>query len=155
METADQQQNTLSRRQGGTGNHAARIDASGAEQGAVHAKHVTLSAPRARIIRLKEFKHAQYISKLPLSQVKQCSLQQQRLFAQAAVAPKLDWDSLEGQIASDEGKRDLASLRSTWIDVQQKFDSMAQVGLLSVSDQSAFSGETNYTKRLHRSAVLW
>jgi len=43
------------------------------------------------------------------------------------VAPKFDWDSLEGSVASEEGKRELASLRSTWIDVQQKFDSMTQV----------------------------
>ncbi|KAA6415271.1 MAG: ATP synthase D mitochondrial [Trebouxia sp. A1-2] len=61
-----------------------------------------------------------------LSKVKQCSWQQQRCFAEAAVAPKFDWDSLEGSVASEEGKRELASLRSTWIDVQQKFDSMSQ-----------------------------
>ncbi|DBA75528.1 TPA: hypothetical protein ACH3X2_009091 [Trebouxia sp. C0005] len=61
-----------------------------------------------------------------LSKVKQCSWQQQRYFAEAAVAPKFDWDSLEGSVASEEGKRELASLRSTWIDVQQKFDSMSQ-----------------------------
>lgn len=61
-----------------------------------------------------------------LSRVKQCSWQQQRHFAEAAVAPKFDWDALEGTIASEEGKRDLASLRSTWIDVRQKFDSMSQ-----------------------------
>ncbi len=62
-----------------------------------------------------------------LPQFKQCSWQQQRYFAEAAVAPKFDWDSLEGSVASEEGKRELASLRSTWIDVQQKFDSMTQV----------------------------
>ena len=66
-------------------------------------------------------------SNLCVPQVKQCSWQQQRYFAEAAVAEKFDWDSLEGSVASDEGKRELASLRSTWIDVQQKFDSMTQV----------------------------
>ena len=61
-------------------------------------------------------------------QVKQSGLaQQQRCFAEAAVAPKFDWESLESSIQSDEGRRDLASLRSTFIDVQQKFDSMSQV----------------------------
>ena len=69
-------------------------------------------------------------------QVKQCSHQQTRHFAEAAVAPKFDWDSLENSIASDEGKRDLASLRSTWIDVQQKFDSMSQVHAVCYTDQS-------------------
>ena len=59
-------------------------------------------------------------------QVKPSSWAQQRHFAEA-VAPKFDWDSLESSIASDEGKRDLSSLRSTWIDVRQKFDTMAQV----------------------------
>ena len=53
--------------------------------------------------------------------------QQQRCFAEAAVAPKVDWDSLENTIASDDGKRDLASLRSTFIDVEQKFDTMSKV----------------------------
>ena len=63
-----------------------------------------------------------------MSQARQSGLvQQQRCFAEAAVAPKFDWDSLENTIASDDGKRDLASLRSTFIDVQQKFDSMSQV----------------------------
>ena len=46
------------------------------------------------------------------------------------MAEKFDWESLEGSVASEEGKRELASLRSTWIDVQQKFDSMTQVHLL-------------------------
>lgn len=63
-----------------------------------------------------------------LFQVKLHSWGQQRCLAEAAVAPKaLDWDSLESSIASDDGKRDLASLRSTWIDVEHKFDSMEQV----------------------------
>ncbi|KAL3145748.1 hypothetical protein ABBQ38_015128 [Trebouxia sp. C0009 RCD-2024] len=61
-----------------------------------------------------------------LSKVKLHSWGQQRCFAEAAVAPKFDWDSLESSIASEAGKRDLASLRSVWIDVQQKFDSMSQ-----------------------------
>ena len=60
-------------------------------------------------------------------QVKPCSWNHHRQFAEAAVAPKFDWDSLESSISSDEGKRDLASLRSTWIDVQQKFSSMSEV----------------------------
>lgn len=67
-------------------------------------------------------------------QVKLHSWGQQRCFAEAAVAPKFDWDSLESSIASEAGKRDLASLRSVWIDVQQKFDSMSQVSCV-ISDQ--------------------
>lgn len=64
------------------------------------------------------------------AQVKQTGLAQQRCFAETAVAPKFDWDELENTIASDDGKRELASLRSTFIDVQQKFDSLSQVGLV-------------------------
>lgn len=69
-----------------------------------------------------------------LMQVKLHTWGQQQCFAAAAVAPKFDWDSLESSISSDAGKRDLASLRSVWIDVQQKFDSMAQVSCIK-SDQ--------------------
>lgn len=93
---------------------------------------------------------AQYVS---LLQVKLHSWGQQRCFAEAAVAPKFDWESLESSIASEDGKRDLASLRSTWIDVQQKFDSMAQVSRTE-SDQLHLKMLAG-VRFLHGNAVEW
>lgn len=91
-------------------------------------------------------------SKLCVPQVKQCSWQQQRCFAEAAVAPKFDWDSLEGSVASEEGKRELASLRSTWIDVQQKFDSMSQVH--SLCSVIIFAAAPCFTLSCHHTQPL-
>ena len=93
-------------------------------------------------------------------QIKQRSWQQQRHFAETAVAPKFDWDSLETSVASEEGKRDLASLRSTWIDVQQKFESMSQASYLKDIDQSCSCSAAHH--HVHRLlsygicyAVIW
>jgi hypothetical protein len=54
--------------------------------------------------------------------------QQQRGFAEAAVAPTTTvWDDLSDLVTSDEGKRELATLRSTYVDIAQKLNSMAKV----------------------------
>lgn len=67
------------------------------------------------------------------------------------MAEKFDWDSLEGSVASEEGKRELASLRSTWIDVQQKFDSMTQVH--SLCPVISFAAMLYFTLSRHHSAI--
>ena len=62
----------------------------------------------------------------PLQAVQQ---QQQRAFADAAVATKATiWDELGDLVSSDEGKRELATLRSTYTDISQKLAAMAKVG---------------------------
>lgn len=54
-------------------------------------------------------------------------VQQSRAFAEKAVAAEIDWDAISGAIHSDEGKRELASLRSTFFDVQNRLHGMAKV----------------------------
>ena len=49
-----------------------------------------------------------------------------RSFAEKAVAKEMDWDALSEMIHSDEGKRELASLRSTFFDVHSKLSSTAK-----------------------------
>lgn len=57
------------------------------------------------------------------------ALQQQRGFAEAAVATQTSvWDELSDLVSSDEGKRELATLRSTYADIAHKLTSMAKVG---------------------------
>jgi hypothetical protein len=53
---------------------------------------------------------------------------QARGFAAPAPAAKadLDWDALDTSIASEGGKRELAQLRTTYLDVQQKLDEMTK-----------------------------
>lgn len=54
--------------------------------------------------------------------------QQQRWFAEAAVAPQTTvWDQLSELVTSDEGKRELATLRSAYVDITQKLNKMAAV----------------------------
>ena len=50
----------------------------------------------------------------------------QRSFAEKAVAVEADWDAIGGLVHSDEGKRELASLRSTYLDIQARLSSMAK-----------------------------
>ena len=52
--------------------------------------------------------------------------QQTRAFAEKAVAAEVDWDSISALIHSDEGKRELASLRSTFFDIQSRLTGMAK-----------------------------
>ena len=51
--------------------------------------------------------------------------------AEAAAAPAksadLDWDALGASIGSDNGKRELALLRTTYIDVAQKLSDLTKV----------------------------
>jgi len=51
---------------------------------------------------------------------------QQRAFAEKAVAAEVDWDSISNLIHSDEGKRELASLRSTFLDIQTRLTGMTK-----------------------------
>ena len=51
---------------------------------------------------------------------------QQRSFAEKAVATEVDWDAISGLIHSDEGKRELVSLRTTFLDIQSRLASMSQ-----------------------------
>lgn len=56
------------------------------------------------------------------------AVQQQRTYADAAVATKANiWDELGDLVTSDEGKRELATLRSTYTDIAQKLAKMAAV----------------------------
>ena len=53
-------------------------------------------------------------------------MQQQRCFAEGAVATQTTvWDELGGLVSSDEGKRELAALRSTYVDIAGKLASLA------------------------------
>lgn len=52
--------------------------------------------------------------------------QQQRAFAEKAVATEVNWDSIASLVHSDEGKRDLASLRTTFLNIQQRMNAMAK-----------------------------
>lgn len=55
------------------------------------------------------------------------AVQQQRCFAEGAVATQTTvWDELGGLVSSDEGKRELAALRSTYVDIAGKLASLAK-----------------------------
>lgn len=54
--------------------------------------------------------------------------QQQRAFAEKAVAVEFDWDAFGSVIHSDEGKRELQTLRSTYLDIKQRLANLAKVG---------------------------
>lgn len=55
--------------------------------------------------------------------------QQQRCLADAAVATKVSiWDELGDLVTSDDGKRELATLRSTYADISLKLAGLAKVG---------------------------
>ena len=51
---------------------------------------------------------------------------QQRSFAEKAVAAEVDWDAISGLIHSDDGKRELVSLRMTFLDIQSRLASMSK-----------------------------
>lgn len=52
--------------------------------------------------------------------------QQQRYFADKAVAVDMDWDSITALIHSDEGKREVTSLRSAYGDIKQRLETLAK-----------------------------
>lgn len=55
------------------------------------------------------------------------AVQQQRCFADGAVATQTKvWDELGDLVSSDEGKRELSILRSTYADIAQKLANMAK-----------------------------
>eukprot|EP00887_Chlorella_sp_A99_P004728 scaffold4.g4728.t1 len=51
---------------------------------------------------------------------------QQRGFAEKAVAAEFDWDAFGSMIHSDEGKRELQTLRSTYLDIKQRLANLAK-----------------------------
>lgn len=58
-------------------------------------------------------------------------MQQQRCFAEGAVATQTTvWDELGSLVSSDEGKRELAALRSTYADIAGKLANMAKVRIV-------------------------
>lgn len=50
------------------------------------------------------------------------SFQQTRTYAEKSVAVDFDWDEIGKLVHSEEGKRELASLRSTVFDIQSRFE---------------------------------
>lgn len=54
-----------------------------------------------------------------------------RSFADAAkpAAADFDWDAFGALVHSDEGKRELQTLRSTYLDIKQRLGNMAKVGV--------------------------
>ena len=44
---------------------------------------------------------------------------QQRFFAEKAVAVDIDWDKISSVVQSDEGKRELASLKNTLLELER------------------------------------
>jgi hypothetical protein len=58
----------------------------------------------------------------------QAGLLGRRGYAEKAVAgADLDWEALSSMVHSDEGKRELASLRTTFLDIKQRISTMSQV----------------------------
>jgi hypothetical protein len=51
---------------------------------------------------------------------------QQRAFADKAVATQVDWDAISNLVHSDEGKRELVSLRTTFLDIQSRLSVMSK-----------------------------
>lgn len=60
-------------------------------------------------------------------QVQAIALQQQRGFAEKAVAAEFDWDSITDLVHSDEGKREVTSLRSAYTDIKGRLEGLAKV----------------------------
>ena len=52
--------------------------------------------------------------------------QQRGFAAEKAVAAEVDWDAINAMVHSDEGKRELASLRSSFLDIQARLSGMAK-----------------------------
>ena len=42
------------------------------------------------------------------------------------MAKQLDWDSLEDTLGTDEARREVATLRSTYMDVERRFKEMSK-----------------------------
>ncbi|KAG7675294.1 hypothetical protein Ndes2526B_g08165 [Nannochloris sp. 'desiccata'] len=51
---------------------------------------------------------------------------QQRAFADKAVATQVDWDAISNLVHSDDGKRELVSLRTTFLDIQSRLSGMSK-----------------------------
>jgi hypothetical protein len=51
---------------------------------------------------------------------------QQRAFADKAVATQVDWDAIGELVHSDDGKRELVSLRTTFLDIQSRLTGMTK-----------------------------
>lgn len=51
---------------------------------------------------------------------------QQRAYAEKAVAAQVDWDAISNLVHSDEGKRELVSLRTTFLDIQSRLAGMSK-----------------------------
>lgn len=51
---------------------------------------------------------------------------QRRAFADKAVATQVDWDAISNLVHSDEGKRELVSLRTTFLDIQTRLSGMSK-----------------------------
>jgi hypothetical protein len=51
---------------------------------------------------------------------------QTRGFAEKAVAAEVDWDAISNLVHSDEGKRELVSLRTTFLDIQSRLTGMSK-----------------------------
>jgi hypothetical protein len=49
-----------------------------------------------------------------------------RAFAQKAVASEIDWEGISATVQSDEGKRELASLRNTLVELERTVASAGQ-----------------------------
>lgn len=52
---------------------------------------------------------------------------QQRGVAEKAVAQEFNWDDIGAMVHSDEGRRELQALRSTYLDIQARLTNMARV----------------------------
>jgi hypothetical protein len=58
----------------------------------------------------------------------------QQRFAETQAAPqKLDWDALQDFVTSDDGKRELSALRTTYAEVLNKAGAEEKVRVLSYS----------------------
>lgn len=53
-------------------------------------------------------------------------LQQQRSFAEKAVVADFDWDAVAELVHSDEGKREITTLRSTYTDIKTRLETLAK-----------------------------
>jgi len=51
-----------------------------------------------------------------------------RAFAQKAVSAEIDWEGISASVQSDEGKRELASLRNTLVELERTVASTGQEG---------------------------
>lgn len=60
-------------------------------------------------------------------QVQALALQQQRAFAEKAVAADFDWDAVGELVHSEEGKREITALRGSYVDIRDRLENLAKV----------------------------